>query len=73
MEGRSRDGIRVAVLAGGFSSEREISLASGEHAMKAIREAGYGAVELLDPSAPGFLAAMEGGSWDVAFAARRGR
>ena len=58
MEGRSRDGIRVAVLAGGFSSEREISLASGEHAVKAIREAGYGTVELLDPSAPGFLAAM---------------
>lgn len=72
MEGRSRDGIRVAVLAGGFSSEREISLASGEHAMKAIREAGYGVVELLDPSAPGFLAAMEGGSWDVAFIALHG-
>ena len=32
---------RVAVLMGGFSSEREVSLASGEGCAAALREAGY--------------------------------
>ena len=41
--------IRVALLAGGTSGEREISLASGEGAGEALRAAGF-IVEAFDPA-----------------------
>lgn len=37
---------RVAVIAGGWSSEREVSLSSGKGMAKAAREAGYDVVEI---------------------------
>ncbi len=37
---------RIAVLKGGWSPEREVSLSSGAEAAKALREAGYDAVEI---------------------------
>jgi D-alanine-D-alanine ligase len=37
---------RVAVLKGGWSSEREVSLSSGRDCAKALREAGYEVVEI---------------------------
>ena len=40
---------RVALLAGGTSGEREISLASGKGAGEALREAGF-IVQELDPA-----------------------
>ena len=52
MANKARRDMRVAVLAGGISDEREISLASGGNVMNALREAGYGVVELIDPSSP---------------------
>lgn len=73
MANKARRDMRVAVLAGGISDEREISLASGGNVANALREAGYGVVELIDPSSPDFLAEMAGGSWDVAFIALHGR
>ena len=73
MANKARRDMRVAVLAGGISDEREISLASGGNVVNALREAGYGVVELIDPSSPDFLAEMAGGSWDVAFIALHGR
>lgn len=73
MANKARRDMRVAVLAGGISDEREISLASGGNVVNALREAGYGAVELIDPSSPDFLAEMAEGSWDVAFIALHGR
>ncbi|MGF1611184.1 MAG: D-alanine--D-alanine ligase [Kiloniellales bacterium] len=36
----------VAVLMGGFSAEREVSLVSGKACVKALREAGYGVSEI---------------------------
>ena len=39
-------GSRVAVLMGGLSAEREVSLSSGHQCAKALREAGYDVVEL---------------------------
>lgn len=39
-------GSRVAVLMGGLSAEREVSLSSGRECAKALREAGYDVVEL---------------------------
>ena len=38
---------RVALLYGGISAEREVSLASGRQCVAALREAGY-AVEPID-------------------------
>jgi len=40
------DMIRVAVLMGGLSAEREVSLSSGRECAAALREAGYDVVEL---------------------------
>jgi D-alanine-D-alanine ligase len=37
---------RIAVLKGGWSAEREVSLVSGRECAKALREAGYDAVEI---------------------------
>lgn len=64
---------RVAVLAGGWSDEREISLQSGTACEKALREAGFDQVELLDVADADFVATMASGSYDVAFIAMHGR
>ncbi|MEU9057123.1 D-alanine--D-alanine ligase [Streptomyces sp. NPDC048384] len=61
--------LRIGVLCGGFSPERPGSLASGEHAAKALVEAGLTA-ELIDPAhVP--LSALPGRS-DVALLALHG-
>ena len=46
---------RIAVLAGGSSSEREVSLQSGANARKALLKAGFTDVCVLDPAEDGFL------------------
>lgn len=72
MDRTGRQDLRIAVLAGGTSDEREISLASGKNVVHALTEAGYGSVELIDPAAPTFLEHMTGDRWDVAFIALHG-
>jgi D-alanine-D-alanine ligase len=42
----SRTAPKVAVLMGGFSAEREVSLSSGRECAQALREAGYTVVEV---------------------------
>lgn len=69
----ARENLKVAVLAGGISDEREISLDSGKSAKEALQEAGYGSVELLDPGEEGFLEALASGGYDVAFIALHGK
>ncbi len=64
--------MNVAVLPGGFSDEREISLASGKNAAAALTEAGYGTVEMVDPGEQGFLSRLDNGNSDVAFNALHG-
>ena len=63
----------VAVLSGGWSDERDISLQSGMACMGALREAGFVRVELLDIAAPDFAARLLDGRFDVAFVALHGR
>lgn len=47
MAGRSQaTGSRVAVLMGGLSAEREVSLVSGRECAKALREAGFEGIEV---------------------------
>lgn len=72
MNRTGRQDLRIAVLAGGTSDEREISLASGKNVVHALTEAGYGSVELIDPAAPTFLEHMTGDRWDAAFIALHG-
>lgn len=64
---------KVAVLAGGWSDEREISLNSGRACEKALRNAGFSSVELLDIAAPDFVTTLVNGQFDVAFVAMHGR
>ena len=68
-----RGSMRIAVLAGGISDEREISFGSGKNVCHALQEAGYGQVELLDPAADDFMARLGSGSYDAAFIALHGR
>lgn len=65
-------GMRVAVLAGGASSERGVSLRSGDHAASALRQAGFGQVDVLDPAQTDFLEKMSLGTYDAAFLALHG-
>ena len=60
--------IRVALLAGGKSGERSISLASGEGAKEALLEAGF-PVTVFDPANKEDLLALIQGDFDVAFLA----
>lgn len=64
--------IRVALLAGGKSGERDISLASGEGAKEALLEAGF-PVTVFDPASKEDLIELVRGDFDVAFLALHGK
>ena len=63
---------KVALIAGGSSGERDISLASGQGAKKALEQAGY-QVTLLDHANADDLRALLGGGFDIAFLCTHGR
>lgn len=56
----------IAVLAGGCSSEREVSLESGQAVLSALTQAGFRA-ERLDPATPDFVERLRQGGFDTAF------
>lgn len=62
----------VALLAGGASGERDISLASGAGAREALEKAGFNVVS-FDPIVKEDLLALVGGTFDVAFICLHGR
>lgn len=62
----------VALLCGGASEEREISLASGKGAKAALEEAGF-TVKVFDPTVRDDLAALVAGHFDVAFLCLHGK
>lgn len=64
--------ISVALLAGGKSGEREISLASGKAVYDALLAAGF-AVEQIDPASKKDLVRLVEGDFDVAFLALHGK
>lgn len=64
---------RIALLSGGWSDEREVSLASGDAVARALAMAGFTNVVRVDVAKPGFAAALEQGGFDVAFIAMHGR
>lgn len=63
---------KVAVLSGGWSDEREISMDSGRACQKALVEAGISQVELFDVAEPGFVEHLVRGGYDVAYVAMHG-
>ncbi len=63
---------KVAVLMGGRSSERDVSLVSGKGCAGALVEEGYEVVE-IDPSVGDFPAALQAAKPDVVFNALHGR
>lgn len=63
---------KVAVLAGGWSDEREVSLNSGREVQNALRSAGFKYVDLLDIASADFALTMAQGGYDVAFVALHG-
>ena len=65
--------MRVAVIGGGWSDEREISLSSATECQRALTEAGFATVDLLDLAARDFVSRIMGGGYDVAFVALHGR
>ncbi len=64
---------RVAVLMGGISAEREVSLVSGKACAKALREAGYRATEIEVGRDIGALVAALTPAPDAVFNALHGR
>lgn len=63
---------KIALLAGGSSGERPISLKSAEGAKEALEQAGY-QVTQLDPAEAADLKALIDGGFDVAFLALHGK
>ncbi len=63
---------RVAVLMGGCSAEREVSLKSGEAVLAALLGRGVDAVA-VDAGAPNFVAQLQQGAFDCAFNVVHGR
>ena len=65
--------LKVAVLAGGWSDERAVSLKSGAECQKALLDAGFSQVDFIDIAEPGFVEKLSRGGYDVAFPALHGR
>ncbi len=64
---------RVAVLRGGWSAEREVSLSTGRGCAEALREKGYDVVEIDPPRDPVAFAALLTPRPDAVFNALHGR
>lgn len=64
--------VNVAVLSGGLSNERPISLASGREVSKALAEMGY-CVTSIDTADPGYISLLQETKPDIAFLALHGK
>lgn len=63
----------IAVLAGGWSDERDISMLSGEQCTHALKEAGFQHVELFDVCDLNFISRLIAHEFDIAFVAMHGK
>ncbi|WP_058270826.1 D-alanine--D-alanine ligase family protein [Olsenella massiliensis] len=64
---------KVIVLGGGWSDERDISMASARACRDALEQAGFGTVDLVDVADASFIDTIAHGGYDVAFVAMHGR
>ncbi len=65
--------LRVVVLCGGWSDERDVSITSGTECRRSLLECGFKKVDLLDIAEDRFAEKLAGGNYDVAFPALHGR
>ena len=65
--------LKVVVLAGGWSEEREVSMHSGTECQQALLDFGFSKVDLIDIAEPQFIEKISRGGYDVAFPALHGR
>ena len=65
--------LRVVVLCGGWSDERDVNITSGTECRRALLESGFKKVDLLDIAEDRFAEKLAGGNYDVAFPALHGR
>ena len=65
--------MNIAVLGGGWSDEREISLDSARACQKALQEAGFNRVDLINPADEGVTEQLIHGNYGAAFVAMHGR
>ena len=65
--------LRVVVLCGGWSDERDVSITSGTECRRALLESGFKKVDLLNIAEDRFAEKLAGGNYDVAFPALHGR
>lgn len=63
---------KVALLLGGISSEREISLKTGLEVYKALKFLGY-KVKKIDPAEDDYIKILKNGNFDVVFIALHGK
>ncbi|MDY0340024.1 MAG: D-alanine--D-alanine ligase [Coriobacteriia bacterium] len=68
----SKQALRIAVLMGGRSAEREVSLHTGEQVAGALASVGHDVVP-VDTADIGFIEALRVGGFDVAFICLHGR
>jgi D-alanine-D-alanine ligase len=62
--------VRVGVIAGGVSSEREVSLKTGKNILESLKRSGYNAV-FIDPKGNDFISKIK--KIDIAFMALHGK
>ena len=62
----------VALLWGGWADERDVSHSSAEAVAKALAEAGFEHVDMLDVADPQFVVTRSGAHYDVAYVAMHG-
>ena len=65
--------LRVVVIAGGWSEERDVSLDSAREVRMALAEAGFSHVDQLDLAAPDLVEKLLAGHYDVALPVLHGR
>ncbi len=73
MEREQLKNLKIAVLAGGWSDERDISMQSGTECRQALLAAGFSQVDLYDIAEKDFPSKLARGGYDVAFPALHGR
>ncbi len=64
---------KIALISGGWSDEKEISLSSGRACETALRKAGFDSIDFIEVGKDDFATMLSQGNYDVAFIAMHGK
>ncbi len=64
---------KIALISGGWSDEKEISLSSGRACETALRKAGFDSIDFIEVGKDDFASKLSQGDYDVAFIAMHGK